>query len=97
MGTRAKTSRRLVRLETGASISRIFDTLKSRHNDGRLVVQRCVEAHERRSVATQTKTHERETSERVEGYERIGLRSSGNTDPLGTDSLDAQILEVAGR
>jgi hypothetical protein len=48
-------------------ISWFFETLESRHNDGRFdlsIVQRCVEAHERRSVATQTKATRGNTSER---------------------------------
>jgi hypothetical protein len=51
-------------------------------------VQRCVEAHERRSVATQTKATRGNLGE-AKGYERIGRRSSGNTDPFGTDSPGA--------
>jgi hypothetical protein len=54
-------------------------------------------AHERRFVATRTKTAGDKTSKRQKGYERIGLRVPGNTSPLGTDLPDAQILEVVGR
>jgi hypothetical protein len=38
-----------------------------------------------------------ENLEEVERYGRIGRRIPGNTGPIGTDSSDAQTLEVAGR
>jgi hypothetical protein len=37
-----------------------------------------------------------ENLEEVERYGRIGRRIPGNTGPIGTDSLGAKTLEVAG-
>jgi hypothetical protein len=38
-----------------------------------------------------------ENLEEVERYGRIGRRIPGNTGPIGTDSLGAKTLVVAGR
>jgi hypothetical protein len=49
------------------------------------------------SVATWSQGRWGENLGEVERYGRIGRRTPGNTGPIGTDSPDAQTLEVAGR
>jgi hypothetical protein len=84
----------LVCLVRDEPTSRFFDTLKSMHNNGRETVRRCVEAHERRLRGSTRPRPRRGIPRRGERYERIGQQSPGNSGLLGTDSLDAQTLEV---
>jgi hypothetical protein len=91
-----KTSWRPAVLERGKPIRRFFDTLESTHSDERFAVQRCVKAHERRLRGNMKPRPMGRAPRRGERYERIGRRVPGNTAPLGTDSPDAQTLEVAG-
>jgi hypothetical protein len=85
----------LVCLERDGPTSRLFETLKSKHDDERETVRRCVKAHERR-LRGSMKPRPRgvHPGGDVERYERIGQQQPGNSGLLGTDSLDAQTLEV---
>jgi hypothetical protein len=84
----------MVHLERDGLTAWFFETLKSEHSDERETVRSCVKAHERRLHGSMRPRPCRVMPRRGQRYERIGRQSPGNSGLFGTDSLDAQTLEV---